>query len=62
MCRGIYPSSGGGGEVTSGLAPDIQVPADYQVGVVADANDLRLKVNYLLGRGADSIKLMATGP
>jgi len=52
---------GGGGEVTSGLAEDIKVPADFQVGVVSDTNDVRLKVNYLLGRGADSIKLMATG-
>lgn len=52
---------GGGGEVTSGLAADIQVPADYQVGVITSPNDVRLKVNYLLGRGADSIKLMATG-
>lgn len=52
---------GGGGEVTSGLAPDIQVPADFQVGVVSSPNDVRLKVNYLLGRGADSIKLIATG-
>lgn len=52
---------GGGGEVTSGLAPDIKVPADFQVGVVSNPNDVRLKVNYLLGRGADSIKLIATG-
>lgn len=52
---------GGGGEVTSGLAPDIQVPAEFQVGVVSNPNDVRLKVNYLLGRGADSIKLIATG-
>lgn len=54
-------AQGGGGEVTSGLAPDIHVPADFQVGVVGSTNDVRLKVNYLLGRGADSIKLIATG-
>lgn len=54
-------ASGGGGEVTSGLAPDIQVPADMRVGVVAGPQDTRLKVSFLLNRGADSIKLIATG-
>jgi imidazolonepropionase-like amidohydrolase len=53
--------AGGGGEVNSALAPDIQVPADMQAGVVKDANDTRLKVTWLLSRGADSIKLIATG-
>lgn len=51
---------GGGGEVT-GFAPDVQVPADMRVGVVTDANDVRLKVNQLFQHGVDSIKLIATG-
>jgi imidazolonepropionase-like amidohydrolase len=51
---------GGGGEVT-GFAPDVKVPDDMRVGVVTDANDTRLKVNYLLQHGVDSIKLIATG-
>ena len=51
---------GGGGEVT-GFAPDVKVPDDMRVGVVTDANDVRLKVNHLFQRGADSIKLIATG-
>ncbi len=51
---------GGGGEVT-GLAPDVVVPADMRMGVVTDANDTRLKVNYLFQHGVDSIKLIATG-
>ena len=51
---------GGGGEVT-GFAPDVKVPDDMRVGVVADANEARLKVNYLFQHGVDSIKLIATG-
>ena len=53
--------AGGGGEVNSALAPDVEVPADMRAGVVKDANDARLKVIWLLSRGADSIKLIATG-
>jgi imidazolonepropionase-like amidohydrolase len=51
---------GGGGEVT-GFAPDVKVPDDMRVGVVTDANDAQLKVNYLFQHGVDSIKLIATG-
>jgi imidazolonepropionase-like amidohydrolase len=51
---------GGGGEVT-GLAPDVTVPDDMRLGVVKDAEDVRLKVNYLFQHGVDSIKLIATG-
>lgn len=51
---------GGGGEVT-GFAPDVHVPEDMRAGVVTDANDVWLKVNYLFQNGADSIKLVATG-
>jgi imidazolonepropionase-like amidohydrolase len=51
---------GGGGEVT-GFAPDVKVPDDMRVGVVTDANDTRLKVNYLFQHGVNSIKLIATG-
>ncbi|QUT04879.1 amidohydrolase family protein [Sphingobium phenoxybenzoativorans] len=51
---------GGGGEVT-GFAPDVKIPDDMRVGVVTDANDTRLKVNYLFRHGVNSIKLIATG-
>jgi imidazolonepropionase-like amidohydrolase len=51
---------GGGGEVT-GLAPDVAVPPDMRLGVVRDATEARLKVNYLFQHGVDTIKLIATG-
>ena len=53
-------ASGGGGEVT-GLAPDVQVPADMRAGVVSSPAEVRQKVNFLFQHGADSIKLIATG-
>lgn len=51
---------GGGGEVT-GLAPDVEIPADMRVGVVRNADEVRQKVDLLFQRGVDSIKLIATG-
>ena len=58
---GAYVTTpGGGGEVT-GLAPDVQIPADMRAGVVTSAADTEIKVNYLFQHGADSIKLIATG-
>ncbi len=52
--------SGGGGEVT-GLAPDVQVPADMRRGVANSEAEIRQRVRELLAGGADFIKLIATG-
>lgn len=51
---------GGGGEVT-GLAPDVQIPADMRLGVASGPEDVARKVEGLFQRGADSIKVIATG-
>ncbi|WP_114952201.1 metal-dependent hydrolase family protein [Sphingosinicella terrae] len=51
---------GGGGEVT-GFAPDVVVPAQMRVGVVTGAEDMRAKARQLFQRGADFLKLIATG-
>jgi len=51
---------GGGGEV-NGLAPDVAIPADMRVGVITDAKDAKLKARMLFQRGANSLKLIATG-
>jgi len=52
--------SGGGGEVT-GLAPDVQVPADMRRGVANSEAEIRQRVRELIAGGADFIKLIATG-
>jgi imidazolonepropionase-like amidohydrolase len=57
---GYITIPGGGGEVT-GLAPDVALPPDMRLGVVATPSEVEQKVNGLFQRGADSIKLIATG-
>jgi imidazolonepropionase-like amidohydrolase len=57
---GYVTIPGGGGEVT-GLAPDVAVPADMRLGVAATPSEVEQRVNGLFQRGADSIKLIATG-
>ncbi|HRF55448.1 MAG TPA: amidohydrolase family protein [Aquimonas sp.] len=52
--------SQGGGEVT-GLAPDVEVPAEMRRGVADNADQVRQRVRELIARGADVIKVIATG-
>ncbi|MGH8028400.1 MAG: metal-dependent hydrolase family protein, partial [Arenimonas sp.] len=51
---------GGGGEIT-GLPPGTVVPDDFRRGVAANEGEIRQKVDYILGSGADFIKILATG-
>jgi imidazolonepropionase-like amidohydrolase len=51
---------GGGGEVT-GMASDVEIPADMRLGVVSTPAEVETRVNAMFQRGADSIKLIATG-
>ncbi|MBC7657469.1 MAG: amidohydrolase family protein [Frankiaceae bacterium] len=50
----------GGGEVT-GMAPDVQVPAEMRRGVADNEAQVRQRVRELLAGGADFIKIIATG-
>ena len=52
--------SKGGGEVT-GLAPDVEVPAEMRRGVADDTAMVRRRVRELINGGADFIKVIATG-
>ena len=52
--------SSGGGEVT-GQAPDIILPPDMRLGVANSASEVRQRVREILNRGADLIKVIATG-
>jgi imidazolonepropionase-like amidohydrolase len=63
MCAGAYvTSSSGGGDVT-GLAPDVDValPRELRFGVANSADEVRRVVREILHRGADVIKVIATG-
>jgi imidazolonepropionase-like amidohydrolase len=58
---GAYITSpGGGGEVT-GMAPDVEIPADMRLGVASTPAEVETMVNAMFQRGADSIKLIVTG-
>lgn len=52
--------SKGGGEVT-GLAPDVEPPAEMRRGVADDAAMVRRRVRELINGGADFVKVIATG-
>jgi imidazolonepropionase-like amidohydrolase len=63
QCAGAYVTcSGGGGDIT-GLAIDVDhnVPFELRYGVVSGVDQMRAKVRQILGRGADFIKVIATG-
>ncbi|WP_300539086.1 amidohydrolase family protein [Sphingosinicella sp.] len=51
---------GGGGEVT-GMAPDVEIPAIMRMGVASGPDEMKTKARMLFQRGADFLKLIATG-
>ncbi len=57
---GYITIPGGGGDVT-GMAPDVVIPPDMRLGVAATPSEVEQRVNGFFQRGADSIKLIATG-
>jgi imidazolonepropionase-like amidohydrolase len=52
--------SSGGGDIT-GLSPDIALPPDMKAGIANSAVEVRQRVREILHRGADFIKIIATG-
>ncbi len=52
--------SSGGGDI-AGLSPDISLPPDLRAGVANSAIEVRQRVREVLHRGADFIKIIATG-
>jgi len=60
-CAGAYVTSSSGGGDVGGLAPDIDVPKELRFGVADSADEVRRVVREILHRGADLIKVIATG-
>jgi imidazolonepropionase-like amidohydrolase len=52
--------SSGGGDI-AGLSPDITLPPDLRAGIANSATEIRQRVREILHRGADFIKIIATG-
>jgi len=57
---GYITVPGGGGEIT-GIPKGMTVPPEMRMGVVRNPAEVRRKVDLMFGKGADSIKLIATG-
>jgi imidazolonepropionase-like amidohydrolase len=60
VAGGYITTPGGGGEIDA-LAPDIPLPETFRIGEVHSPSEARDRARYLLDRGADFIKLIATG-
>ena len=63
LCSGAYVTvPGGSGDIT-GLAVDVDavVPTELRFGVTVGADQMRANVRRILARGADFIKVLATG-
>ena len=61
VCAGAYVTcSSGGGEITD-LAVDLELPEAYRFGVADSADEVRRAVRRIAHRGADVIKVIATG-
>ncbi|WP_136055077.1 amidohydrolase family protein [Microbacterium sp. K24] len=61
VCAGAYVTcSSGGGEITD-LAVDIELPHAYRFGVADSVDEVRSAVRRIAHRGADVIKIIATG-
>jgi imidazolonepropionase-like amidohydrolase len=63
MCAGCYVTSSTGGGDIPGLAVDVDavLPRDLRFGVANSADEVRRVVREILHRGADMIKVIATG-
>ena len=63
LCAGAYVTCPGGGGDITGLAPDVDavVPRELRFGVANSADEVRRVVREILHRGADLIKVIATG-
>ena len=63
LCAGAYVTCPGGGGDITGLAVDLDgiVPAELRFGVTSGADQMRANVRRIIARGADLIKIIATG-
>lgn len=58
---GAYITAPGGGGEVLGTDTSVAVPGNLRMGVASTAAQVRERVRYLLGHGADLIKVIATG-
>lgn len=61
MCAGAYLTCPGGGGDITGLPPEVPVPPGLREGVSVGPDEVRANARKILGRGADFLKVLATG-
>jgi imidazolonepropionase-like amidohydrolase len=61
MCAGAYVTCPGGGGDITGLPSDAVIPPGLREGVSSGPEEVRTNVRKILDRGADFIKVLATG-
>ena len=63
LCAGAYVTAPGGAGDVTGLAVDVDavLPAELRFGVCSGPDAVRSTVRRVLGRGADVVKVLATG-
>ncbi len=60
-CAGAYITVSGGGGALTGFAPDIELPSAFRFGAANSVDEVRQRVREIMFRGADLIKVIATG-
>lgn len=60
VAGGYITTPGGGGDIDA-LSADVPIPTAFRIGVVRNVDEARDRARLLLDRGADFIKLIATG-
>ena len=58
---GAYITIPGGGGELNGVMPNDQLPADMRLGVVRNPQEASKAAEFLINKGADQLKLIATG-
>ncbi len=63
LCAGAFVTCPGGGGDLTGLAVDVDavVPRELRFGITSGVDQMRANVRQIIGRGADFIKIIATG-
>jgi imidazolonepropionase-like amidohydrolase len=61
VCAGAYVTAPGGGGDITGLPPGVEAPRELRVGVSTGPEEVRTNARRILDRGADLIKVIATG-
>lgn len=61
IVAGAYITTPGGGGAVTGAPAGVEIPMVFRLGEMRGPDEARRRVRYLIGQGADFIKVIATG-